>query len=207
MNQSGQYPINLGDNKGEFTVYCDMDEQLLGGGGWIVIQRRGPDVHPDYFNRDWKSYKNGFGTFHGSFWLGLEKIHRITKSENHELYIGIEATLNRLTWAYYSSFRVNNEKNYYRIMNVDGYEGDSSESSFLVGLPFITADEMPLDPKCPNAMTGGWWFNGGCRSPNLNGRYYPAGTTPGLDGINWPSRYSTGTPILRVIMAIRPNPQ
>lgn len=36
-----------------------------------VIQRRGDFQRPkDYFNKDWKSYKDGFGDVEKDFWLG-----------------------------------------------------------------------------------------------------------------------------------------
>ena len=79
---SGLYTITLTDNQGEFTVYCDMSNN---GGGWTVIQRRS-DNGTDFY-RQWQQYKLGFGELNGNFWLGLEKIHRITQIENHELLI------------------------------------------------------------------------------------------------------------------------
>lgn len=47
------------------------------GGGWTVIQRR--RVGLTSFDRDWKQYKNGFGTIRGDFWLGNEHIFRMTR--------------------------------------------------------------------------------------------------------------------------------
>ena len=46
-------------------------------GGWTVIQRR--RVGLTSFDRDWKQYKNGFGTTSGDFWLGNEHIFRLTR--------------------------------------------------------------------------------------------------------------------------------
>ena len=48
------------------------------GGGWIVIQRRMDESQG--FNRKWKDYAIGFGDLNGEFWLGLSKIHRLTKA-------------------------------------------------------------------------------------------------------------------------------
>lgn len=47
------------------------------GGGWTVIQRR--KIGLTSFNRDWKQYKNGFGSIRGDFWLGNEHIFRLTR--------------------------------------------------------------------------------------------------------------------------------
>lgn len=47
------------------------------GGGWTLIQRR--KIGLTSFNRDWKQYKNGFGSIRGDFWLGNEHIFRLTR--------------------------------------------------------------------------------------------------------------------------------
>lgn len=184
-------------------MYCDMDEGLLGG-GWTIIQRRVPGGGRNYFDRDWKSYKSGFGTFHGNFWLGLEKIHRITNTECHELYIGMEATRNRISWARYRRFSVGDEASNYNL-EVSGYEGTAGDAlNRLNGMPFSTSDmdnRMGNSP-CSSDIIGGWWFYG-CDLCNLNGRYYETGSS-GDDGINWQLKYHISVRIVHVVMAIRP---
>ncbi|XP_033149805.1 angiopoietin-related protein 4 [Drosophila busckii] len=56
--------------------------------GWVVIQRRVDDSVS--FNRTWEEYKNGFGDLSGNFWLGLEKLHLMTKFQPHALYLQLE---------------------------------------------------------------------------------------------------------------------
>ncbi|CAB3993826.1 Hypothetical predicted protein [Paramuricea clavata] len=68
------YQINP-DGHGNFTVMCDMND-----GGWTVFQHR-YDGSVD-FNLGWTEYQEGFGNLSGEFWLGLEKLHRITTSED-----------------------------------------------------------------------------------------------------------------------------
>ena len=53
------------------------------GGGWTVFQKR-MDGTVNFY-RGWKDYLCGFGDFHGEFWLGLNKIHRLTSSNS--LYV------------------------------------------------------------------------------------------------------------------------
>ena len=47
------------------------------GGGWTTIQRRKSGLVS--FFRDWKQYKQGFGSIRGDFWLGNEHIHRLSR--------------------------------------------------------------------------------------------------------------------------------
>jgi len=70
---SGVYTIKPDDGD-PFDVYCD---QKTAGGGWTVIQKR-LDGSVDFY-RGWADYKRGFGNLNGEFWLGLDKMHRLTK--------------------------------------------------------------------------------------------------------------------------------
>lgn len=55
-------------------VFCDMETS---GGGWTTIQRRKSGLVSFY--RDWKQYKQGFGSIRGDFWLGNDHIHRLSR--------------------------------------------------------------------------------------------------------------------------------
>lgn len=57
-----------------FQVFCDMETS---GGGWTIIQRRKSGLVSFY--RDWKQYKQGFGSIRGDFWLGNDHIHRLSR--------------------------------------------------------------------------------------------------------------------------------
>ena len=199
--------LNLGDKGGEFIVYCDMDEGLLGG-GWTVIQRRVPrEVEtPELFSgKDWKLYKNGFGTFHGSYWMGLEKIHRITSSDDYELYIGMQTGLGERAWARYNTFSVGDEKSKYTL-TVAGYTGTAGDSLLDHNRQGFYTQDKDNNNHCSERRTGGWWFteSESCVDSNLNGRYYEHGLTMNRDGITWELFGNFATSMTQVVMAIRP---
>ena len=83
QNWSGVYEINP-DDIGGFEVFCNM---TVDGGGWTVIQRR--QDGSENFNRNWTEYEDGFGDMTGEFWLGLEKIRRITAARGHDVRIDL----------------------------------------------------------------------------------------------------------------------
>ena len=106
---SGVYKIDP-DGLGEFEVYCD---QQTAGGGWTVFQKR-KDGSVDFY-RGWDEYKQGFGDLKGEFWLGLDKIHRLTKSSSNKLRVDLEDADGRTAFAEYNSFGVADEENKYRL--------------------------------------------------------------------------------------------
>ena len=57
-------------------MHCD---QTTAGGGWTVIQEK-MDRSVN-FNSPQDDYKHGFGNLVGEFWLGLDKINRLTRNK------------------------------------------------------------------------------------------------------------------------------
>ena len=90
------------------------------GGGWTVFQRR-QDGSVD-FNRGWQDYKNGFGHLNGEFWLGLDKIHRLTQSGQNVLRVDLMDFDNKTAYAKFRAFSVAGESESYRL-NVGSYSG------------------------------------------------------------------------------------
>ena len=83
------------------------------GGGWTVFQRR-LDGSVDFY-RGWQDYKNGFGNLNGEFWLGLDKIHRLTTTSKNELCIDMEDTSGNTRYAEYDFFAVTSEQQKYQL--------------------------------------------------------------------------------------------
>ena len=110
---SGVYKINP-DRLGEFEVFCD---QKTAGGGWTVFQKR-RDGSVDFF-RAWDDYKRGFGNLNCEFWLGLDKIHRLTVSGDYKQRIDLEDIHGKTAFVD-SSFSVKSERAKYE-MNLGSY--------------------------------------------------------------------------------------
>ena len=83
------------------------------GGGWTVFQRR-LDGSVDFY-RGWQDYKHGFGDLKGEFWLGLDKIHRLTRVTKYVLRIDMGDSSGNTRYALYSSFAVSSEKSKYQL--------------------------------------------------------------------------------------------
>ena len=180
---SGVYNIQP-DNQPAFQVYCDMETD---GGGWTVFQRR-MDGSVDFY-RYWTDYQQGFGNLSGEFWLGLDKIHRLTASAT-ELRVDLQDFEGNSAYAQYTSFSVGDAASKY-ILLVSGYSGtarDSLASNSLHhnGSKFSTRDQDNdgWSGHCAQSFKGAWWY-GYCHSSNLNGVYHGGSHLSYADGVNW----------------------
>ena len=113
---SGVYTIDP-DGSGSFDVFRD---QTTAGGGWTVFQKR-IDGSVDFY-RDWAEYKSGFGNLYGEFWLGLDKIYRLTNKERYQLRVDLEDTEGKTAYAEYDMFAITSEKTKYKL-SVGTYSG------------------------------------------------------------------------------------
>ena len=114
---NGVYSINPG-SLGSFQVWCDM---TTSGGGWTVFQRR-KDASVDFY-REWRDYKHGFGDLHGNFWLGLDKIHRLSStSESVSLRVDLKDFGKAEAYARYEKFSVSSESEGYKLQ-VNDFSG------------------------------------------------------------------------------------
>ena len=81
------------------------------------------DGSVDFF-LDWNDYKVGFGSLCGEFWLGLDKIHRLTSDGNSMLRVDLEDFEGNTSYAEYNMFSVMSENDKYKL-NLGNYSGDS----------------------------------------------------------------------------------
>ncbi|ALC39845.1 CG8642, partial [Drosophila busckii] len=189
-----------------FLVPCDSK---FAGNGWTVIQRRVDDSVS--FDRNWEEYKNGFGDLRGNFWLGLEKLHLMTKLRPHELYIQLEDFNNETRYARYTNFTIGNEAQSYELISVGNYTGNAGDAldsgdrrGAAKNMKFSTPerDNDKSHMNCAAFYASGWWFNN-CHACNLNGGYVNTRTDKdNPNGIEWRTWHLK--PLKFVQMMIRP---
>ena len=92
-------------------LMCSVTKQTAGG-GWTVFQKR-LDGSVDFY-RSWDDYKQGFGNLNGEFWLGLDKINRLTKQRSR-LRVDLEDTTGKTAYAEYDFFGVASENSLYKL--------------------------------------------------------------------------------------------
>ncbi|XP_061196321.1 ficolin-1-like [Saccostrea echinata] len=138
---------------------------------WTVIQRRLDGSVS--FNRNWSSYKYGFGSLNSEFWLGNENIHLLTKKGL--TYLRVDLMENNGEWKYaeYSNFSVDTEGNKYKL-TVFGYSGDAGDNlAYHHGMGFSAPDvdnDGADNFDCAAYLRSAWWYND-CTMSDLNGEY------------------------------------
>ena len=164
--QSGVYSVDP-DGKGSFNVYCDMRTD---GGGWTVFQRR-QDGSVDFY-RGWNDYKSGFGQLAAEFWLGNDKIHRMTAVRPSTLRVELENWNGVRVYAKYGKFNIGDEQAKYRLEmgSYSGTAGDSLANHNKMAFGTKDRDNDIYYRNCAVDCTGAWWYNN-CYYSNLNGKY------------------------------------
>ena len=77
-----------------------------------VFQKR-LDGSVDFY-RGWADYKRGFGNLNGEFWLGLDKVNRLTKTKNR-LRVDLEDIKGKTAYPEYDMFAVTSERTKYQL--------------------------------------------------------------------------------------------
>ena len=168
------------DDQPAFRVYCDL---VTDGGGWTVFQRR-MDGSVDFY-RNWTDYRQGFGNLSGEFWLGLDKIHRLTSNAT-ELRVDMQDFEGNSAYAQYTRFSVGDSASKY-ILSVSGYSGTAGDSlANQNGRRFTTKDQDndAWIRNCAQRHKGAWWYRW-CHGSNLNGLYHGGPHSSFADGVNW----------------------
>ena len=158
----------------------------------MVFQRR-MDGTVNFY-RNWAGYVKGFGDLNGEFWLGLNKLHRLTQATaSTTLRVDMADFEGGKRYAKYSTFQILDSSRKYQL-NIGGYSGDAGDSlnSGLShanhnGTNFSTKDQdndRNAAHNCAVQFKGAWWYDR-CHASNLNGRYLSGQHTSYADGVNW----------------------
>ena len=169
------------DGKGSFNVYCDMRTD---GGGWTVFQRR-QDGSVDFY-RGWNDYKSGFGRLTAEFWLGNDKIHRLSAARPSSLRVELEDWNGARAFAKYVKFKIGDEQAKYRLEvgSYSGTAGDSLARHNNMAFSTIDRDNDMCSGNCAVLYTGAWWHSD-CYYSSLNGKYLGKNKGSNGKGVHW----------------------
>ncbi|KAM3587752.1 uncharacterized protein V6R79_013341 [Siganus canaliculatus] len=193
---SGVYVIQPPGVKDPFKVYCEMRSD----GGWTVFQSRSSGAVS--FNRKWKEYKSGFGHLTQDHWLGLKKVHSLTKQKTWILRVDLWDHEDGTAFAQYKNFKLGNSKAQFKLHvgEYSGNAGDAIRGAYKgidqngFGFSTVDRDNDGCDPcifgdiaenHCSYSEGGAWWFSR-CGSASLNGDWHPNGNHIGwASGLHW----------------------
>ncbi|XP_068151481.1 angiopoietin-related protein 4-like [Drosophila tropicalis] len=188
--------------------YAPCESRLKQGFGWTVIQRR-LDGSVNFY-RDWNDYRKGFGDLSGEFFIGLDKLHRMTSNEPHEFLIYYQRFTNDISRYYrFDTFLIGNETEEYLLKEIGNPACESYCDNPMirnVGMKFTTYDRDNDNffwQNCAKECKGAWWFDscsGSKPFTHLNGRYEDTITNRNVRGIF----FKDFQPLKYVQMMIRP---
>ena len=147
------------------------------------VQRR-QDGSVDFF-RGWSDYKNGFGDLNREFWLGLDKIHRMT-NQAQILCVDLMDFSGRRVHADYRRFQISDESSKYSL-TCTSYSGNAGDAlARHNGMAFMTKDNDndKWSATCATSYKGAWWYER-CHISNLNGLYLKTENSQNYKGIVW----------------------
>ncbi|XP_076451777.1 microfibril-associated glycoprotein 4-like [Babylonia areolata] len=172
-NGNGEYHVKPLASSQPFEVHCRHVTSTR-----TYIMQRKKRKNRESFDRSWADYKDGFGNLEDDFWLGLEKIHKLTNVErSYKLRITIKFVNNSVLSYIYDDFKVTNETTGYRLQYNKVALNDTGDCFYpLLGAPFSTYDHDRDDNQgenCAKTRKGGFWYRGkGCSTCNPHGIVY-----------------------------------
>ncbi|XP_049732676.1 angiopoietin-related protein 4 isoform X3 [Elephas maximus indicus] len=147
----------------------------------------------------------------GEFWLGLEKVHRITGGHGGRLAVQLqdwEGNAESLKFP----IHLGGEDTAYSLQvtaPVASKLGATAVAPSGLSLPFSTWDQdhdLRRDKNCAKILSGGWWF-GTCSHSNLNGQYFhsiPRQRQQRKKGIFWKTWRGRYYPLQATTMLVQP---
>ncbi|ESO85000.1 hypothetical protein LOTGIDRAFT_236034 [Lottia gigantea] len=160
-----------------FEVVCSFT-----WGGATIIHKRRDIYDATDFNKKWIEYRDGFGTVHGNFWLGLEKMYQILQNSAVGFILHfhlLNESLSRCMW-FVGKFDLEGESSNYTAtfqrtyLSRDDWCDGMFPSLTQYSRPFSTFDHIsyPDNFNCTGREESGWWFadDVDCSFSNLNSK-------------------------------------
>ena len=141
--------------------------------GWMTwLRRKDGSVN---FQEPWEKYKKGFGDLKSEFWLGLDMLHRITKTGGYRMQAKIRNYAGDWKVKIYDNFKVGSEEGFYQLTLSNNNETGNSRMlpDVLDGAQLSTVERDHDGMRrvhCARAYRGGWWHKDGCSPVNPTGR-------------------------------------
>ena len=127
--------------------------------GNLVLRNDIGGSNAGFFNRSWVEYRRGFGNPYSHYWIGLDRLHEVTK-KNCKVRFDLELVNGSSYYAQYSSFSVGSSSTNYTLA-VGGYSGNIEDAmAHSNGRQFTTYD-FDNDAErinCARLYGGGFWF-------------------------------------------------
>ncbi|XP_021960047.1 ficolin-3 isoform X2 [Folsomia candida] len=135
----------------------------------VMFQRRGAPLkegqpREGFYYRTWTEYENGFGDQDADFWLGLKRIHALTKQGFTRLSVNLEDWEGNQATANYSVFKVAGPATNYKLYQLGSYSGTAGPVDSMARSrrsPFTTFDRDTVrDRGCSWHTAGPGWHDG-----------------------------------------------
>jgi len=165
-----KYELALAANANKTCVYYAHDE-AINSKNWLMIGQRIGRNHNE-FRRSLHEYKSGFGSKETNYWIGLDKLHELTRTGFRTLRIEFahyptsndpNLSPSDLYFYEYSKFRIANMTDNYRL-NVGALIRSRTWKNYK-GEELLGSNGMEFsalgNPYCSlNLVTdGGWWLS------------------------------------------------
>ncbi|XP_078074523.1 angiopoietin-related protein 3 isoform X2 [Mustelus asterias] len=196
------FPSNntqLSSDDNDFPTDCNnIDNEGTDSNGVYIIKPNG-----------YKAFNVSCHFTAGEFWLGLEKVHHITRQRAYMLHIELDEWKSDKRFIKYT-FSLGEKETDYTIQLSDILLGNLHNAmTEQAGMKFSTKDrdnDMRNDTNCAESYSGGWWFNA-CGEANLNGKYIKIRSKGKLErrkGICWNTWKGKSLFLKSTKMMIRP---
>ncbi|XP_053959903.1 angiopoietin-1-like [Anastrepha ludens] len=164
--KDGIYELHLSGFR-PFNVYCltkCLPEDPEDCYPWTVVLR---NEHSDNgtLEKNWSEYQAGFGNANNDYFIGLDRLHVMTKTSPHALLVGVDFESER--FFYYDKFSIRGERSKYAVDVLENGRGDPGVYYFS----YIKDFGFSTDGHCAIKQRRGWWYNYFCAMDALRRQF------------------------------------